>query len=168
MHVHTWDYLNIPNMNCERGKLNWLVEGKLEEMPFTIKVIQTARRVRLRDPLLESSSPSSTVLFSYNKYLTCSTTYFLCGNSFLQSWRPGPLSLTTGLLARLWCSHRCNPTSISGWEPQPFWELLQAEIPEVTLTRDPPNIPALQGGFLTTGPPEKSLIILSLTWCLHS
>ena len=121
-----------------------------------------------RLPLIKSSSPSCTVLFYSNKYLTCSTTYFRCANFFLQSWRPGPLSLTAGLLARLWCSHRCNPTSISGLESQPFWELLQAEIPEMTVTGDPTNTPALQGGFLTTGPPEKSCIILSLTWCLQS
>ena len=31
---------------------------------------------------------------------------------------PGPLSLTTGLVARISCCHHCEPASISGWEPK--------------------------------------------------
>ena len=103
--------------------------------------------------------------FPLNKYPTCFTILFLCGNSFLQSWRPGPLSLITGLLARIWCSHCCNPTSVSGWESKPFGSCCRLRSPWPGIQ---PTPPALQGGFLITRPPETSLIILSLTWCLHS
>ena len=47
---------------------------------------------------------------------TCSTTFHLCGNSFLHSRRPGPLSLITGLVARIWCFHHRVPASVSGRE----------------------------------------------------
>ena len=39
----------------------------------------------------------------------------------------GLLSLTTGLLAKVWCSHPCGLTSISGQEPKSLFKLLQAE-----------------------------------------
>ena len=57
---------------------------------------------------------------------TCFTTFRLCGNSFLQSRRARALSLTAGLVVRIWCSQCCNPTSISGREPKPCFKLLQA------------------------------------------
>ena len=37
------------------------------------------------------------------------------------------LSLTTGLLAKVWCSHPCGLTSISGQEPKSCFKLLKAE-----------------------------------------
>lgn len=65
-------------------------------------------------------------LFSLLINFTCFTIFCLCGNSFLQSWGPGPLSLTPGWLARIWffpavtwhqslsgnpspCSSHCRP-----------------------------------------------------------
>ena len=51
-----------------------------------IKVIQTATRVRLRDPPPESHHVPIHMYctpFSPNKHLTCITTFCLCGNSFL-------------------------------------------------------------------------------------
>ena len=53
--------------------------------------------------------------FPLNKYFTCFTTFCLSGNSFLDKG-PGPLSLITGLVARIWCFYCCNMVSISGWE----------------------------------------------------
>ena len=37
------------------------------------------------------------------------------------------MSLTTGLVARIWCSHRQDPGSISAWKPKPHFKLFQAE-----------------------------------------
>ena len=121
-----------------------------------IKVIQTAMRVQLRDSPSESACVSIhtyCTLLPPNKYFTGFTTFRLCGNSFLQSWRPGPLPLINGLLARIWCSHRCNPTSVSGWESKPFGSCCRLRSPWPGIQ---PTSPALQGGFLTTGPPGKS------------
>lgn len=57
-----------------------------------------AQRLSLSLPVCLSVG---TVLFPPNTYLTCSTTFPLCGNSFLQAEGPGPLSLTTGLVASI-------------------------------------------------------------------
>ena len=46
---------------------------------------------------------------------------------FCKAKGPGPLSLTTGLVARIWCFHHHNPASISGWERKFCSKLLQAE-----------------------------------------
>ena len=67
-------------------------------------------------------------LFPPNKHFTCFTTFLLCGNSFLQSWRARALSLTICLVARILRFHCCNPTFISGQEPKPCLKLLQAEV----------------------------------------
>ena len=44
-------------------------------------------------------------LFPPSKHFACFTTFHLCGNSFLQSWRARALSLTTGPVAKIQCSH---------------------------------------------------------------
>ena len=49
------------------------------------------------------------------------------GILLLQSQRARALSLPTGLVARVWCAHHGDPTSISGCEPKPHFKLLQAE-----------------------------------------
>ena len=38
---------------------------------------------------------------------------------------PGPLSLTVGPVARIWCFHHRNSDPVSGWEPKPCSKLLQ-------------------------------------------
>ena len=40
---------------------------------------------------------------------------------------PGPLSLTTGLVPGIWCFHRRDIASLSGWEPKTCSKPLQAE-----------------------------------------
>ena len=68
-----------------------------------------------------------TLSFPPNKYFTCLTIFHLCGNSFQKSQRARALSLTTGLEARIWCSHSLGLFSISGGKPKPHFKLLQAE-----------------------------------------
>ena len=54
-------------------------------------------------------------LFPPNKYFICFTTFYLCGNSFLQSWRARALSLTTGLVARFGAlTTETRPQSLAG------------------------------------------------------
>ena len=65
--------------------------------------------------------------FSSNKHLSCITTSHLCGNPFLQNGRAMVLSLTTGLVARIHCSHFWGLISISGQELTSCFQLLQAE-----------------------------------------
>ena len=48
-------------------------------------------------------------VFPLSKYFFCFTTFGLCGNFFCKAERPGPLLLTTGLVARIWCSHCRDP-----------------------------------------------------------
>ena len=64
-------------------------------------------------------------------------TFFLLINTFLasllsmflvilfhKSEGPGPLAMTTGLVARIWCFHHCKPAPTSGWEPKTCSKLL--------------------------------------------
>ena len=76
---------------------------------------------------------TGTILFPLNKYSTCFTTFRLGGNSFLQTWGLGLLSLTTGLVARIWCFHCCDLASVSGisvcWSTtSSHWRLRPPEI----------------------------------------
>lgn len=41
--------------------------------------------------------------------------------------KAGPLSLTPGLVAGIWCCHRRDAASVSAWEPKPRLKPLQAE-----------------------------------------
>ena len=41
---------------------------------------------------------------------------------------PGPLLLTTGVVARIWCLHHCDPDPISGRETKPCFKLLQDKV----------------------------------------
>ena len=49
-----------------------------------------------------------------DKYFV-SLLFIFVGIIFLQSWRARALSLSTGLVARIWCSHFQELTSVSGW-----------------------------------------------------
>ena len=65
-------------------------------------------------------STGTVLFFPLNECFTCFTTFHLFGNSFLQSQRPGHLSLTTSLVVRMYRFHYQDPASIPGWIPAPF------------------------------------------------
>ena len=44
---------------------------------------------------------------------------------FCKAKGPGPLLLTTGIMARIGCFHHCDPDPISGWETKPCSKPLQ-------------------------------------------
>ena len=71
---------------------------------------------------------------------TCIVLFLLLVNTLLASllsifveillWKakaPGLLSLTSGLVARIWCFHHCEPAPVPGWEPKPCSKSLKAE-----------------------------------------
>lgn len=62
--------------------------------------------------------------FSSNKHLTCFTAFHLCGNPFLQNRRAMILSLATGLVVRVQCSHSWGLTSTSGQKLKSCFQLL--------------------------------------------
>ena len=96
-----------------------------------------------------------------NEYSTCFTTFNLCGDSFLQSRRAGPLSLTTGLVARIWWAHHCDPASISDWEPKPCSKPLQAD--PVTFFPQPASPPGIKTNGLWESS-EASFCVFCVSW----
>ena len=126
----SWD---LPNMDCELGKSKWLAKGKQEERLH--KVIQTAMSTWLSHSLsLSLSEPASvsihmycTLFFLLINTLLASLLSIFVGILFCIAKGPRPLSLTTGVVARIWCFHCCDAASISGWEPKPHSRPLQAK-----------------------------------------
>ena len=94
------------------------------------------------------------------------TTFCLCDNSFLQRQRASALSMTTGLVVKIRCSYRRDPTSISGCEPKPCFKALHA-----TATWDQPEGPPLVPTLLLTGLLSiqgRSTLFLSQSLCTCS
>lgn len=105
---------DIPNIDCEQGKPKWLAKEtqkkchiKLFRLPQGQNSVTLSESAPWVYPYVLCSIPP-------NKHFICFTTFCLCGNSFLQSQEARVLSLTTGLVVRIWCSHRRDPDSISG------------------------------------------------------
>ena len=103
-----WD---VPNTDSEPGKSKWLVKGNLEEMHHECNPNSTSMQLSTSLSLWACPCIYPHGLESFpNKYFFH---YFpSCGNSFLQSQRARALSLTTGQVVRIWCSHCSDSTSI--------------------------------------------------------
>ena len=102
---------------------------------YPIKAIQTTTRAQLRDYL---SEPAHVSIHTY-------CTLFLLTNTYLQHLLvalpsvfveilfckdegPGPLSLTTGPVVRIWCFHRSDPAQyLEQAEPKACSKPLQAD-----------------------------------------
>ena len=108
----------MPNAKSEPAKSKGLDKGNLEEMP-QIGDLNYHKGVTLSWSPLLFLSTRTLFFFPPNKYFTCFTTFHLCGNSFQRSQRTRPLSLITGLAARIWCSHHHDRTSVSGGDLKP-------------------------------------------------
>ena len=78
---------------------------------------------------------------------TCIVLFLLLVNTLLTSllsvfveilfWKvkeSGLLSLTSGLVARIWCCHHCEPAPVSAWESKPRSKLLQLRPPEINMS----------------------------------
>ena len=104
---------------------------KENQEKYPIKVIQTAMRVQLRESPSESAPvclSTRTILFFFliSTLLASLLSIFVEILSY-KAKGPGPLSLTTGLVVRIWCFHCLNQAPISDWEPKPRSKPLQAE-----------------------------------------
>ena len=101
----SWD---VPNVHCEPKKSKWLSKGNLKKYP--IEVTQTATRTQFSQWLFQSlSSPLyffCSVIFFPLSWLILNLLHYclyLWGFFFfLQRWRARALSMTTGLVARIW------------------------------------------------------------------
>ena len=96
-----------------------------------IKVIQTAMWVRF-NKILSLSLPVCLLTWTVLFFLLINTLLALLLPIFVEilfckAEEPGSLFLTTGLVARMWCSHHRDPDSISAWKPKPYFKLFQAE-----------------------------------------
>ena len=131
-----WDI--TPNMDFEPGKSKWLAKGKLKEL--THKSNSNCREGVIQSLSLSlwayprESIHSLHFPFPPNKYFTCFTTFHLHGNFLLQSRRARALSLTTGRVARIWCSHHQVPISSLAGEPKPCLKLHRTKPSEITTT----------------------------------
>ena len=116
MHAQTWkdpEIYEIWTVN-QANKNDWPKENQKKH---PIKIIQTTMRARLRDSPSESAHVSIhtyCTLFLQINTLLASLLSRLVGILFCKAEGPRPLSLTTGLVARIWCSHLCDLTSIFG------------------------------------------------------
>ena len=117
----------ILNMDCEPGKSKWLAKGKLEEMspyewfklPLTLNSGTLSRICPCVCPYVLYSLPSYTLLASL---LSVFVEILFC-----KAKGSGPFSLTTSLVARIWCFHFHAPAQFSGGKPKPCSKLLPAE-----------------------------------------
>ena len=128
--------LDIPHVDCDPGKSAWLDKGNREEMlhwsdsHYHRVWLSNSGTRPLSLPLCLSTC---SVLSPPNKYFACFTTFPLW-KFFSSNQRPGPLSLTTGLEVRIWCSHRQDPAPFSGWEPRPTPSRCRRSAPEIIPT----------------------------------
>ena len=101
-------------------------------------LFQTAKRAQLRDPLSESTPC----------LCTCTVLFFLLVNILLASLLsvfveilfckakgPGPLSLTTGLVARICCFRHRHPAQSLAGNPGPAPRHCRSRPPEISTIR---------------------------------
>ena len=113
-------------MDSEPGKPKWLTKRSPEEMPH-VSDLNYHKGMVLPLNLPMCLSTYTVFFFLLKNAFTCFTSFHLCENSFLQSWRARALSMTSSLLARTQCFHCHNSTSVCGWEAKLCFKPLQAE-----------------------------------------
>ena len=129
MPAHTWEDPEIDQIGTV-NQANQNVWPKEIWRKQPIKVIQTATRAWLRDPPSESacvSIPKHCTLFLLINALLTSLLSVFVGTLSCKAEGAGPLSLTTGLGARIWWFHHLDPPLVSGWELKPRSKPLQAQ-----------------------------------------
>ena len=101
-------------MDCEPGKSKRLARGNLEEIRHKSNSNYHKGATRLSLSLsLPTSHPHVLYSFPLNKYFV-SLLFIFVGIFFCKTKGPGPWSQTTGLVARIWCSHHHDQASVSG------------------------------------------------------
>ena len=125
--THTGGSWDLPTVDCEPGKSQWLAKGNPEEIPNksdsnSHEGVTQWLSLSLSLPVC---LPTWTVLFSLliNISLASLLSVFV-GILFCKTKGP----LTTGVVARIWCSHLCDLASISGWECKPRSKPLEVKV----------------------------------------
>ena len=121
MHAHTGGHW----YRCRTRQTRWLVKGNLEEMPP--KVIQTTTTAGLFLWVCPCVYPNMLFFLLINSWLVSLLSVFV-GILFLQRQRARALSLTTGLVVRIWCSYHHDPASVSGqFQATVIWGHLRSD-----------------------------------------
>ena len=116
--VHIWEDTEIYQIGTvnQANHNDWPKEFPPK---YPIKVIQTAMRARLSDSLSLSLpmylSTRTVLFFLLISTLLASLLSIFVGILFCKVKGPAPCHW---VVARIWCSHCHNSTSISGWEPK--------------------------------------------------
>ena len=117
--------LKYTKYEYEPGKSKWLAKENLEKMSHkTNSNCHETATQGLSESALVSIDTYCTLFFLVNT-LRVSLLSIFVGIHFCRA--EGPLSLITGLMARIWCFHCHDPASTSGQELKPCFKLLQAE-----------------------------------------
>ena len=128
----SWD---TPNVDCEPGKSNWLTKGNLEEIPH--KSNSSCHKGVTRDSPSEFPSvPTHTycTLFLLINTLLASLLFVFVEILFCKAEGPGPLSMTPGPVARIWCFHCGDPAQSLAGNPNPTPNHCRPRPPEINLS----------------------------------
>ena len=130
----------IPNMDCEPGKSQWLAKGNQEEMlhKSNSHYHEGATQwlfLSLNSPVCLSTH--TVVFFLFINTLLASLLSVFVEIIFSKARGPGPLSLTTNLVARIWCFHYRNLASVFGWEPKPHSSFCRPRPPKIIMRLTP-------------------------------
>ena len=125
MHAHLRGHWDIPNTDSEPGKARLVVKGNLEEMPpKSFSNYYYGRTLPLSLPVC---LPKHAFFLLINSLLV-SLLSVLVGILFLQCQRARALSLTAGLVLRIWCSHHHDLASVSGqFQATVVWDHLRSD-----------------------------------------
>ena len=118
----------IPSMDCEPGKSKSLAKGNGEEISHKSSSNCHEGATQQLSPSLRVSIHTYCTFFLITNTSLVSLLSIFVGILYHKAKGPGSLSLTTGLVARIWCSHRHHLASISGWKPKSCSKLLQAQV----------------------------------------
>ena len=143
MHVHTWEdpeihqiwTVNQTNMDCEPDKSKWLPKENPEEMPHKSNSnYLKGMTQQLRNSPSESACVSiytyCTLFPLINTLLATLLSIFV---EFLiyKAEGPGPLSVTTCLVSRIWCFHHCDPVQFLAGNLSPTLSHCRPNPPEI-------------------------------------
>ena len=130
--THVGGSRDLPNMDYEPGKSKWLLKENWKTCLY--KWFKLPRRHNsgiLPLSLPECLSTHTVCFFLLINALFASLLSVFVEILFCNAEGPGPLSLTTNLVARVWCFHYCNLASVFGWEPKPHSSLCRPRPPKI-------------------------------------
>ena len=131
--AHMGGSRDIPNMDCEPSKSKWLAKGNLEQVPH--KSNSNCHEGAALTPSLSEydCTHRCTVLFPpLINTLLASLLFIFVEILFCKDEGPGPLSLTTVLVTRIWCFHCCDTARFPAGNPSPILSHCTSRPPEIS------------------------------------